>query len=527
MPSPQPFSRTWLDRLVGLVSPRAELARLQYRAAANSLVAHYEGAGAGRRFENWATPALGPTAAGTAALSTLRNRSRDLTRNNPWARNAVEDLETETVGAGILAKVKAPRARQQKVLAALWKAWAESTACDADGLHDLFGLQALAFRTIAESGEVLIRRRIRRLEDGLPLPFQLQVLEPDHLDGTRDVVRGDGSRIVGGIEFDALGRRAAYWLFPEHPGESFGVYAGKSSVRVPAANVLHLFRVERPGQVRGIPWAASAIVRLRNFDELEDAVLMREKIASCFGVFIHDGDGSSAPPPALAGVDGEPSEAGKPPIERVFPGMIEHLPPGKEVTFGTPPGPQGFGEYSSTVLRAIAAGYGTTPEALTGNYAGMPFSSSRLSWIRHARRVDAWRWRIVVPRLCVPVFGWALEVADAGLGTDVRDASASWYPPGRDVLDPKNEIVSTRTSIRAGLQSLSAAIRERGGDPDETFAELEADRDRLDELGLILESDARRAANGQPGETGGAPAPAQPAGPDDEDEDQPDDEAED
>lgn len=489
-----------LDRLVGFFSPRAELLRLQNRAAKNALLAHYEGGSRGRRTDPWLARGTGPTAASAGTLATIRNRSRDLVRNNPWARNAVEDLETETVGTGIVPKIKARTVRAQKTLADLWKSWAETTACDADGHHDLYGLQALAFRTMAESGEVLIRRRIRRLEDGLPIPLQIQVLEPDHLDVSRDVLRGDGSRIVGGVEFDVRGKRAGYWLFPEHPGEAFGVFsAGLSSRFVPADSVLHLYRLERPGQVRGVPWGASAIIRLRDFDEYEDAQLVRQKIAACFSVFIHDADAQT--PGAMAGVeeDADPTAPKKPPIERVFPGMIERLDPGKDVTFGTPPGAEGHDVYSRTVLRAIAAGFGTTYEALSGDYSDVNFSSARLGWIRHCRRIDAWRWRLLIPRFCIPVWAWAVGMAEAA-GVDVREASVAWSPPRRDMLDPKTEVVSKRAEIRAGLTSLSAAIRERGDDPEEVFAELEEDRDRLDELELIVESDARRPSNGQPGD---------------------------
>jgi lambda family phage portal protein len=488
------LKRTWLDRAVGVISPRAEMRRLQYRAATRALVLHYEGASTGRRTENWRAPGAGPTAAGAGALSLLRNRSRDLVRNNPWARNAIETLETEVVGTGIVPKIVGSTPRNQAELANLWRAWAETIACDADALHDIYGLQALAYRTIAESGEVLIRRRMRRVEDGLPLPMQLQVLEPDFLDVSRDVVRQDGSRIVGGIEFNAFGRRVAYWLFPEHPGENFATFAASTSRPVPAENVLHLFRVERPGQVRGVPWGASAIVRLRDFDEYEDASLMRQKIAACFAVFVHDAD--SSPPGALDGVD----DANKPSIERVYPGMIERLEPGKQVTFGAPPGVEGHDVYSRNVLRSIAAGFGTTYEAITGDWSNVNYSSARMGHLVHQRRIDAWRWRILVPRLCVPVWQWFLDTVDATLDIEIQGAAASWFPPRKEMLDPKTEVVATRTEIRAGLKSHSAALRERGEDPEVVFAEIAADRDKLDALDLIIESDARRPSNGNAGD---------------------------
>ena len=54
----------------------------------------------------------------------------------------------------------------------LWEAWAARS--DADGLADFHGLTTLAMREMIEGGDVFLRRRIRRTEDKLPVPLQLQ-----------------------------------------------------------------------------------------------------------------------------------------------------------------------------------------------------------------------------------------------------------------------------------------------------------------------------------------------------------------
>jgi capsid protein len=63
-------------------------------------------------------------------------------------------------------------------------------------------------------------------------------------------------------------------------------------------------------------------------------------------------------------------------------------------------------------LRAIATGLGLTYEDLTGDYTNMPFSAARMSRLRHwARVVDDWRWRLLIPQFCDPVWDWAMEAA--------------------------------------------------------------------------------------------------------------------
>ena len=43
-------------------------------------------------------------------------------------------------------------------------------------------------------------------------------------------------------------------------------------VRVPATEIIHLFRHLRPGQIRGEPWLARALIKLHELDQYDDEV---------------------------------------------------------------------------------------------------------------------------------------------------------------------------------------------------------------------------------------------------------------
>ena len=154
----------WLDRAIGAVAPGAALRRARQRQALGHLTRAYEGARTGRRTEGWVAAGTSANAEIGPALSRLRERSRDLVRNNPYATKAVQALVSNLVGTGIVPRARSSRQRLVKAADQLWQAFAE--AADADGLTDLYGLQALVARSLAESGEVLVRLRDRRLEDG-------------------------------------------------------------------------------------------------------------------------------------------------------------------------------------------------------------------------------------------------------------------------------------------------------------------------------------------------------------------------
>jgi lambda family phage portal protein len=483
----------WLDRVTREVAPRWTLRRYRARLALELTARHYEGAAAGRRTQGWNRSSGDPNAATGPFVGRLRDVARDLVRNNSHAESALRAIVDDTVGWGVVAKARPTSARAQRV----WDDWAGTTACDAAGQHDLYGLQKLVMTTVVESGEVLVRRRFRLPEDNLPIPLQLQVLEPDVIDTTKTSELPNGGRIVHGVELDAIGRRVAYWLFPEHPGSVLG-YTSASSQRVPASGVLHIFKGRRAGQLRGASWFAPVLLRFKDFDEYEDATLMKQKIAACLAVITSDVDGSA---PALGTADKTTS----PELDLLEPGMIHNLPAGRTIQTVQPPTVREYADYTSVSLRAIAAGLGVTYEDLTGDYTDLPFSAARMSRLRHWSRVEDWRWRLLIPQFCGPVWDWAMDAA-AVMGVP-RPAAAKWTAPPMAMVEPDKEGLAYQRNIRSGLTTLSEAIRERGYDPDELLAEFAADNAKLDALGIVLDSDPRRMTQGGQMQQSAASAP--------------------
>ena len=466
-----------IDQIVGYFSPQAAVkrgrARLQMEA-----VRRFEGAQAGRRTQKWLARETSINAELWADLPKLRARHRDLVQNNVWAARAIQSIENNTVGAGILARIGARTSSRQKTLRALWSSWAETTQCDADGRYDIYGLQALIIRTVAESGECLIRRRVRRPSDGLAVPLQIQVLEPDYLDAQKnqDNTPG-GGRIVQGIETDAIGRRVAYWMYQNHPGER-SIFT-LDSRRVPASEIAHVYRVDRPGQMRGYPWGSQAIMRMRDLDDYEDAYLLRQKIANMFTAFVYETEPGS-------------TENENDLTESLEPGAVEILPPGTDVKFAEPPSTDSYGPFTQAQHRGIASAYGITYESLTGDYSRVNFSSGRMGFIEFHRNIDKWRWQIIIPQFCTPISNWFEDaIIMSGQGDLIDNTSWEWTPPRREMVDPTREIPAQRDAVRAGMISLSETIRRNGYDPETVLNELASDTKLLDKLGLLLDSDPR------------------------------------
>lgn len=498
--SVQSRTPSWLDRASLAVAPRWHLRRLRARVAADLMQRHFEAASTGRRTQGWYRASSDVNTANGYALSRLRDLARDLVRNNGQMGQALRTIANHTVGWGIMAK---PKPVNPRALDA-WKAWVESTQCDADGRDDFYGLQKLVLRGTAEGGEMLIRRRMRRLEDGLAIPLQLQVLEPDLLDTSRTMPLPNGGEIIQGVEFDALGRRVAYWLFPKHPGSSFTSVSTllPGSQRIPASEILHVFERSRAGQVRAVTWFAGVLVTSKDLDEYGDAQLMKQKIAACLAVITSDPDGSAQ---SLGTAD----DTQTPPIDQLEPGAILNVPAGRTVDVVRPPSVSDYQPFMTVEQRRIAKGLGLSYEDFAGDYSQVNFSSARMSRLEHYDNVYDWRWRLLVPQFCDPVWTWAMTALQI-MGTVNDLPRATWTAPPIPMIEPDKEGLAVQRNVRTGIQSLADAIRERGYDPDELLAEIKETNTKLDTMGIVLDSDPRKMT--QAGQSQGTEPATPPAG---------------
>ncbi|OSM07666.1 putative lambda family phage portal protein [Magnetofaba australis IT-1] len=427
----------------------------------------------------------------------MRARSRDLVRRNAWASNAVDSLVGNLVGTGIKPQSTHVDPATKEKIQSLWLAWTREA--DAHGMLGFYGLQALVARAMIEGGEVLVRLRNREARDGLAVPLQLQVLEPEHLPAGDSRDMPNGHRIRAGIEFDRIGRRVAYHLLREHPGESPMLFRAGEASRVLAGDVCHIFKPLRPGQLRGEPWMAQALVRLHELDQYDDAELVRKKTAALIAGFITKPD----PELGVGGEDGDkPDDEGAVPVTWA-PGTMQVLLPGEDVKFSDPADVGGqYGEFMRTQLRAVAVGLGLTYEQLTGDLTGVNYSSIRAGMVEFRRRMEQIQRMVLIHQFCRPVWERWMDQAVLSGALPLPDypkrrreyLAVKWIPQGWQWVDPQKEFNAIIWAIRAGLVSRAEAVSTYGYDIEEIDREIAADNRRADDLGLVFDSDARRTS---------------------------------
>jgi len=448
--------------------------------------ARLEGAMARRRLKGWNPPLENINALVASGGPRLLARARELVVTNGYAANACEAFAANLVGDGIkpssLIEDTALRDRVQR----LWLAWTDEA--DADGLTDFYGLQAMVAREMFVAGECFVRLRPRRSEDGLTVPLQLQLLQSEMLPFEKTETAANGNRIRCGIEFDAIGRRVAYHFRRRHPGDSTDQrVAVPDTVRVPAEDVLHVYRPIDAGQIRGLPHVAPAMVRLFLLDQYDDAELDRKKTAAMFAGFIT----KTAPEDPMMGEGAADLDGAA--IASLEPGTMQVLLPGEDVKFSSPADVGGgYEAFQYRTLLAVSASLGLPYHLVTGDVRQANYSSLRAELVEFRRRIGQLQHGVIVHQFCRPIWARWLEAAVLS-GALVLPGNASatglfravqWIPPRWDWVDPLKDIQAQVLAMEAGITSRRKVVEATGYDVEEVDRENAADARRAADLHL-------------------------------------------
>jgi lambda family phage portal protein len=461
----------------------------------------YQGAVFNRLSSDWLVSGASADSEILSALRPLRNRSRDLCRNNDYAKGAVRTIVNNVVGQGIKLQSQVRKQRGQayddrtnEQIEEAWVEWGDALYCHTAGRLCFSDIERLLVRSLVESGEVLIRI-VRRSFGGSPIPLALEIIESDQLCDDYSVGQGTGGKIRMGVEVDDWQRPIGYWLYPYHPGDyQFSQsYADGRLLRIPADEILHLFLCDRPGQTRGIPWFHAALMRLRNMGGYEEAELIAARAQAAVMGFIQTADGDNL----SQGV-----EAGNR-LYNLEPGAIEVLAPGETFAGFAPTRPnQGFDPFVRMMLRGVAASLGLSYESLSRDYSNTSYSSARTSLIEERdnyRILQDW----LIKNLHKRIFKiWLQSAVLSGRlnlkGYDLNPAhyhKDKWTARGWQWVDPQNEVAAHKEAIKAGFTSITQVIAQTGGDLEDILKERRRELDLAETLELGF--DTTIAAGGE------------------------------
>lgn len=324
----------------------------------------------------------------------LRTRARHFYRTNAYASAGAGTLTSSMVGYGITPAPQHPDDRARRWLSESFQTFARHAGVNGEPFA---AICEDAVRAMIVDGDTFLR--FVETADGL----RLQPLPAEQADEGKTLDLATGW-IESGIEFDADGRRVAYHVFPHRAGDPFATRT--DSVRIPADDIIHLFRRDRPGQVRGISWFAPVLQRLAELDKLEDAIAVGVQVAAMHAGVLVDMNGTGTIP-----YDG--AQAGSIMESGLEPGTLKVLPGGYDIRFSTPQQAPHAVQVAEHEIRAIAVGLGVPAHLVSGDVSKANYSSLRADMNAFRARLEAWQWNLLIPQLCQPV--WERVIRHAAL----------------------------------------------------------------------------------------------------------------
>jgi lambda family phage portal protein len=430
----------------------------------------------------------------------MRAWARDLVRNNAYAWGVVDTIVASVVGTGI--KVQSALETQDgedveianEMRDSLWCQWCE--VCELTGQYNLDELQAIAQREMVEAGECLIHivsvpleyRGIRR-----PLPLALELIEADRLATDRDTYQfanDDGTRIVQGVELDELGVPVAYWVYPAHPQDIHSFR--REPVRIPAENILHLYRRDRIGQHRGVTWFSPVVSWMRDLGIYVDNEMQAGAVAACAAAVVKSETPiSGLAPPSTSGTSDQNGNR----YSFLEPGAFFYLNPGEDISMINPSRPNSGAEpWINLMLRGIAVGTGLSYEIVARDFSQTNYSSNRASQLEDRRRFRRWQ-RYMIDHMCKPVWkrfcfaaamqGHVAFPEVAQLAEDFsRFAPADFMPPSWEWVDPAVEQSSSQAAITAFQATYADELGAKGLNWRHVFYQRAKEERLLQSLGL-------------------------------------------
>ena len=472
----------------------------------------FAAARADRLTSGWTASTTSADAESVSSLVRLRNRSRQMVRDNAHAKHAREIVKTNVIGHGIglQAGVKNSRGRSldefNTPIELAWHEWCRAENCHIGGSLHFSDMERLLVGEVFEAGDVFVR--IHRSGTGA-VPLSLEVIEAERLADEWEAPSYGGNLVRQGVEVDNYHRPVAYWMHEFHPGDPRRPLVQDRLIRVPASDIIHLRILDRWPQVRGVPWMHAALSRLNQLGEFQDAAVVAARIgAEKVMVLEENPDGGLAD--SLS--DGQVNDgtltwnSGK--------GQIDILPTGTKVADWSPEYPNtNFDPFVRSALRDIAAAFGVSYESLSRDYSQSNYSSSRMGLLDDRdlwRTLQQWfirnfRERLHRAWLEAAVLSRAIpEVPVSAYVGNVRQFEAcSFKPRGWSWVDPTKEVQAYKDAVRCGFTTVSSVVAMTGGgiDVEDVISERRRELDLMADADLTFDTDTTE------GEAPAAPVP--------------------
>lgn len=447
----------------------------------------YNSAQSNRTTYDWLADSKSQNQVLRSDLRRLRERSRDLAKNDPYAKKFLSLVRNNVIGKGMTLQVRpagkpiASDAKLSSHIEQKFYEWSKKENCSTSGKLSFWKAQRLFITQVARDGEALVRK----VYGGNRFGFSLKLYSAAWLDENYNDTLPGGNRVIMSVEVDDADRPVAYYLT-----QPIGEYQRRNTtrfrIRVEAKEIIHAFLInDDEEQTRDAPWLHASMLRLKMFDGYEEAELVKKRVEACQMGFI-------IPPVDLndAGVD---PEAEKPAAVMIDaePGVFPQLEPGYDVKSFTPTADNSSNDFKKTALRGVAAGGDVSYHSLASDLESVNYSSARIGSLEDRDNYETLQ-QFVIEDFCEPVYAAWLEAAflSGALQINRKDYERVKDPifraRGWKWVDPLKDANASVIALENKFQSLTEVLSERGIDIEDHFITLKKEKELAAKYGIDL-----------------------------------------
>ena len=460
------------------------------------------------------------------SISASRARARLLCRDNPYASGIESSYGINVVGEEPfrlemkVGKFDASGKFEEELetnrtIEEAWKDAGKPENCCTTRDRSRLEVYLMMISDAIREGGVLARH-----QRGYPknkFNYAIEPIEIDRLDHYYNRPQGPNlTEIQFSIEMDVWHAPIAYWILTRHPGDVFA-YSNqpKYRERVDADEVIAFFNLRlRAGQYVGMSAFAPVIQRLHRIEQYDIAEMTAAIVSAIkIGFFTKTNTADQ-----YVGTDTD--ENGMK-IDEVKPGMnFEEMPDNFDLKQFDPKHPvEAYAAFTDQNLRSIAQGVHLAHSTVSGNYAGMSFSTGRLEKLpeRDSFKVmqEHMKKSFVHPHfnewLKYAILSGQVKLPISRL--EEFQTAACFHAKRWPYINPLQDAQADILRIEGGLDSRSNVIAEseRGGDVEQVDSEIASDKaiDDLHELDFSGADPAKPTVMAGPV---GSDTPAAPGG---------------
>ena len=336
----------------------------------------------------------------------------------------------------------------------------------ADGQMDEVEFDRHILFNFLVDGEVFIRRV---KDSSSRYGIRYEVLDALDVDTLYNVEYGKTPRVVMGVEIDEHYKPLAYWI---RKNRSANYYLQGERVRVSASEIIHLYKKQYAGQVRGYTPLAACIHSLAGLETYKKAEINASLLNSCYMGIWEEKDADAD---AYSQYDEEQIDDAGDVATELETNVFRFAPKGYSLKNIQATHPNSnVGAFLKAMIKGIASALGVSSNKLNSDYESVNYSS-----LRQANMEDVQAWREYQQLM---ISGWKnLQFADwlkCLLLSDLTNLPFSKFEKflshdfrGRswEYLDPAKEYAAIKLKMEMRLTNPILELEKQGLDVDDVL----------------------------------------------------------